>query len=142
MSAWRLHVPMNRRLEWWLALSTGFWGVFLMIAPEAFDGRPYTIARSWADQTIWGMGAAVIGAFHCWALVINGCRAWSPPVRVAASALNAFLFTMLGAAITSAAWTELGPYNATVAIYLAMVAAAVVAFHVSLTDWQSSRRVT
>ena len=105
----------QRRLEWWLSSHTVFWGAFLLVFPASIDGHGFLIMRMWAPAPAWGSIAAAVGMFHLWALVINGRRPWSPHVRAAATACNAAVFTFALAAVSAAAWHDVGGASALVA---------------------------
>ena len=124
----------QRRLEWWLAAYTIFWGLFLVALPDPLVGSPYTVMRIWAPAPVWGCATAAVGLFHIWALYINGRRHWSAYIRAAATACNAAVFTLALAAVVAAVWHGLAPISATVTIYVAPVWAAVCAFMVAASD--------
>ncbi len=124
----------QRRLEWWLAAYTVFWGVFLVSFPDALSGSSYVVMRIWLPASAWGCVAAVIGMFHLWALYINGRRYWSAYVRVFATAATAAVFTLALAAVIAAVRYGLAPLSVTGAVCFAPVWAAICAFMVAASD--------
>lgn len=123
-----------RRLEWWLAFSTVAWGFFLVAVPTALETPPYAVMRLWMPASVWGEAAAVVGMVHIWALVINGCRHWSPHVRVIATVLTSVVFTAASAGTAASVWLGIAPLTLAAPVHLMLTGAALCAAWVAGTD--------
>lgn len=92
----------KRKLEWMIAIYTLGFGIFLMLPPESFNPSSFANALYYANEVTWGAIYAAVGAVHIIALHVNGKRAWTSFVRLAAVTLNSQVLL----SITVGIWTS------------------------------------
>lgn len=124
----------HRRLEWWLASFTAFYGLWLVALPESLDAQPHVLMWLTMSADHWGTTAALIGTFHLWALWINGRRAWSAHVRAAATVLTAILFAVAFSLLVQAVLRGLAPPTLAIPAHAGFVYASLCAFWVAGRD--------
>lgn len=101
----------DRKIEWWFALQTAGFGLFLMSPAPSMDSIAFTKLVGWMPEYEWGLLFLATGLLHVMALAINGRRWWTPFVRFGMTSLNMVTYAafMLGFAgidpWTTAVWT-------------------------------------
>lgn len=99
------HFPA-RLPEWWMALFFMIpWGVFTVLHPEMWTrAETAPLLAGMADMVkwtgfnpaaVWGLAAIFVGVIRTAALFINGAYHRTPVVRLATSAMSAFLVAQI-----------------------------------------------
>lgn len=123
------YLVKDRRLEWWIALFTFFYGLWIMQASASMGTDAYRVLLRWAPEAVWGYAALGVGGGHCFALYINGKAKWTPFVRASATAMNTVIFGV----IATGFFLE-NPNSTAVVTYTAIGIAALVAFLGAIRD--------
>jgi hypothetical protein len=123
------HHHKDRRLEWWLAINTAFFGVFIAAAWQSMDSAAYDVLRTWLTETNWGLLFVVTGFCHAVALGINGRAWWTPFVRTAATSANALIYASFAAGF----WA-MDPKSTAVWIYSSLSVAALICIYGAVKD--------
>lgn len=101
----------RRKLEVFLAATTGGFGLFLLLPMSSMGTPAFTYVTADVSEPAWGLAFALNGAAHGFALAVNGSRWWSPLIRCWAAVYSAILYIvlMVGFAFyspaTTATWT-------------------------------------
>ncbi len=85
----------RRRLEVFLSLATGGFGVFLMLPMQSMTSPAFEVLTSDIAEPTWGLAFAMNGAAHGLALAVNGSRWWSPLVRCWAALYSVMLYAIM-----------------------------------------------
>lgn len=101
----------RRRLEVFLALATGGFGLFLLLPMESMANPAFLYITANVSEPAWGLAFLMNGAAHMLALLVNGSRWWSPLVRCWAALWSVVLYAVLTLGFwafspaTTAVWT-------------------------------------
>jgi hypothetical protein len=101
----------RRKLEAFLAASTGGFGLFLLLPADSMSSAAFAFVTADISEPAWGLAFAMNGAAHSFALAVNGSRWWSPLVRCWAAVYSAILYAILTAGFmaysltSTAVWT-------------------------------------
>lgn len=87
-------VRANRDLEWSLALTTLFLGLWLM-CPELTFSPLFARVAGWMSEDWWARALFVSGVGQFAALIINGAKHWTPMVRVVSLIPGALAYATL-----------------------------------------------
>lgn len=95
----RRHFPA-RVPEWVNAFTLTAWGAYVILHPEVFDHPEFIGLQTliWFDVSayaFWGLVALTVGWMRAGALFINGAHSRTPIVRLAASAISAFVWSQI-----------------------------------------------
>jgi hypothetical protein len=107
----RADILERRRLEVFLAVATGGFGMFLMLPMESMGPPAFDFIKAGVAEPAWGLAFALNGAAHGFALAVNGSRWWSPLVRCWAALYSMVLYAIFTAGFyayspaTTAVWT-------------------------------------
>lgn len=82
----------KRKLEWMLAIYTLGFGIWLLLPATSLNPSSFANALYFMDEGTWGAIYAIVGAFHLFALHVNGRAAWTPFGRLGAVTLNSQVF--------------------------------------------------
>lgn len=107
-----------RKLEWWLAMATFGFGVWLMAPWVSFATVGYIGVAALLGEFAWGCLYLCVGAGHCYALHVNGRAWWTPFLRVATLFTNSQVFLAFAIAFYGQ-----NPASTAVYIYSACVVA-------------------
>ena len=92
-----LHNSKERKLEWWLAISTTIIGLLVLWpTTDSFNKVFHQPVLSVMPEWVWGLSFTVVGMWHVVALQINGRASWTPILRAIAAVFTAMVFSMLG----------------------------------------------
>lgn len=72
---------VNRKLEWFIALYTIGFGLWLSLPPGSMNVVTFGRPLSWFSESEWGFMYLIIGLFHAFSLYINGRASWTPFAR-------------------------------------------------------------
>lgn len=120
----------DRIFEWWLAVNTTLFGVFISMPAESMDSLAFLQLRSFMPESAWGAFFLTTGALHLMALIINGRRWWTPLVRSAVTSLNCFVYILFGVGIFM-----IDPWSTGVFSYVSTIgSAAAICFYRATKD--------
>ena len=80
----------DRIFEWWLAINTLVFGLFISLPVESMDSAAFAHLRRFMPESSWAIFFIITGSIHLIALAINGRRWWTPILRSIVTALNVF----------------------------------------------------
>lgn len=101
----------RRRLEVFLAVATGGFGLFLLLPMVSMGTPAFQFITADVAEPAWGLVFAVNGTAHGVALAVNGSRWWSPMIRCWAALYSVVLYAILTVGFfayspaTTAVWT-------------------------------------
>jgi len=109
----------DRRIEWWFAIVTFGFGLWIARPEESMDSLAFAALRRVLGEEGWAMVFAITGTLHCAALGINGRRWWTPLVRTGMVVINAFVYVSFGYGIYRIDPASTGVYTYCAAMGLA-----------------------
>jgi hypothetical protein len=101
----------RRRLEVFLSIATGGFGMFLLLPMESMATPAFTFITADIPEPTWGLAFLLNGTAHGLALAVNGSRWWSPLIRCWAALYSLILYAILTLGFwafspaTTAVWT-------------------------------------
>ena len=101
----------RRKLEVFLAATTGGFGLFLLMPMQSMGTAAFNYVTADIPEPAWVLVFALNGLAHGLALAVNGSRWWSPLIRCWAAVYSAILYIVLAfgfafySPATTATWT-------------------------------------
>ena len=82
----------ERKIEYWYCAQTVGFGLWLSHPAGTLDSPAFHTLTRWMPEHQWALLFLLTGMLHGTALFINGRRAWTPFVRLIATAVNALTY--------------------------------------------------
>ena len=92
----------SRLLEWWFAIGTVGFGLWLSLPVESMSTGAFADLTRWLDEREWAFLFGITGFAHSISLYVNGRRWWTPFARTLMLVVNSMCYGLfaLGFALT------------------------------------------
>lgn len=105
-------IPYKSRLmEWWFALSTIGFGLWLMLPQFSMSTTAFDTLRAWLNEPEWATLFISTGVAHLVSLYVNGSRWWTPFARTAMLIVNTACYTVLALGFGMSHWYTTAVYT-------------------------------
>lgn len=124
-------VPFKRRLmEWWFAVSTIGFGLWLALPVESMSTGGFAVLLRWLTEAEWAFLFFITGVAHAVSLYVNGSRWWTPFARTLMLVVNTMSYTLFATGFAVMYWPTTAVYTYGVMI----VGAALICIYRAVKD--------